>query len=79
MIQNRNRSTDIENKLMVTNCKGSGRGINWEFRISRYKLQYIKTEKILLYSNRRIYSISYNKPTVNNLCDSVKLEEITLI
>ena len=41
-LQNRNRLTDIENKLMVTNGKRKGEGINWEFGIKIYTLLYIK-------------------------------------
>ena len=39
-LQNRNRLTDIENKLMVTKGE-SGGGINWEFGINCYTLLYI--------------------------------------
>ena len=39
--QNRNRSTDIENKFMVTKGERRG-GINLEFRVKRYILLYIK-------------------------------------
>ena len=50
-LQNKNRLTDIENILKVTNEEEGG-GINWEFEISRYKLlgiEWIKN-KALLYS-----------------------------
>ena len=40
-LQNRNKLTDTENKLMVTKVKG-GVGINYEFEINRYIQQYIK-------------------------------------
>ena len=30
-LQNRNRLTDIENKLMVTKGERVGGGVNWEF------------------------------------------------
>ena len=40
--KNRNRLTDIENKLMVTRGERDGGGINWEFGINRYTLLYIK-------------------------------------
>ena len=40
-LQNRNRLTDIGNKLWLPKRKG-GVGINEEFGISRYKLLYIK-------------------------------------
>ena len=51
-LQNNDRLTDVENKLMVTKGKWWGRrGINWEFDISRYKL-LCKNQicKIQLYS-----------------------------
>ena len=50
-VQNRNRPTYIENKLMVTKGGTKG-GINWEFGISWSKLLYIKyiAIKDLLYS-----------------------------
>ena len=42
-LQNRNRVTDVENKLMVTGDGGKGRGgINWEIGIDIYTLLYIK-------------------------------------
>ena len=37
---NRNRITDTENGLEVTTGEGSGRGLDWEFEISRCKLVY---------------------------------------
>ena len=40
--QNRNRLTDLENKLMVTKGERRGQGINWEFGINIYTLLYIK-------------------------------------
>ena len=40
-LQNRNRLTDIENKLMVTKGERVGRE-NWEVGINRYTLLYIK-------------------------------------
>ena len=50
-LQNRNRLTDIENKLMVTKGERWG-GVNYKFRISRYTLLYIKyiNNKDWLYS-----------------------------
>ena len=41
-IQNRNKLTDIDKKLMVTKGEMGGGGINWEFGINRYTLLYIK-------------------------------------
>ena len=40
-MHNRNRFTDIENKLMVTKEEMAG-GINQEYGINRYKLIYKK-------------------------------------
>ena len=40
-IQNRNRPTDVENKLMVTKGERWG-GINYRFGINRNTLLYIK-------------------------------------
>ena len=47
-IQNRNRVTDVENKLMV----GEAGRMNKEYGINRYKLLYMKqiSNKDLLYS-----------------------------
>ena len=42
LFPNRNRLTDIENKLMVTKGEREGGGINQEYGINRYKLLYIK-------------------------------------
>ena len=41
LIQNRNKLTDIKNKLMVTKGEKWG-GINLKFGINRYTLLYIK-------------------------------------
>ena len=48
LFTNRNRLTDIENKLMVT----KGEGLNLEFGINRHTLLYVKqiSNKVLLYS-----------------------------
>ena len=40
-LQNRNRVTDVENKLIVTKGEGGG-GIHWETGIDIYTLLYIK-------------------------------------
>ena len=41
-----------ENRLVVAKGKGSGGGMEWEFRVSRCKLLYIEciNNKVLLYS-----------------------------
>ena len=45
-LQNRNRVTDVKNKLMVTRGKGGGvgvgGGINWEIGTDIHTLLYIK-------------------------------------
>ena len=42
-LQNRNRLTDIENKLMITNGKTwAGRGIDQEFGIKIHTLPYMR-------------------------------------
>ena len=49
---NRNRLTDIENRLVVAKGKGGGGGVEWEFGVSRCKLLYTEwiNNKVLLYS-----------------------------
>ena len=49
---NRNRTRDIENWLVVAKGVGGGRGLDWEFGISRCKLVYIGwiNNKVLLNS-----------------------------
>ena len=51
-LQNRNRITDIEIRLMAAKGEEGGRGIEWEFGVSRCKLLYIGwiNNKVLLYS-----------------------------
>ena len=41
-LQNRNRVTDVENKLMVTKGERVAGGINWETVIDIYTLLFIK-------------------------------------
>ena len=42
-LQNRKRLSDLENELMVTGRgEGLGGGIDWEFGIDMYTLQYLK-------------------------------------
>ena len=41
-MQNRNRLTDIENKLMVIKEEREETGINLEYGTNRYKLPYVK-------------------------------------
>ena len=55
--RNRNRLTDLKNRLIV--AKG-WREKDWEFRISRYKLAYIK------WINNKSYCIAH-RTIFNNL------------
>ena len=41
-LQNRNRVTDVEKKLMVSKGDWGEEGINWEIETDIYTLQYIK-------------------------------------
>ena len=64
-LQNRNRLTDIEKKLMVTKGETWG-GINLEFEIKIYTLLYVKqiNNKGLLYSTgdyTQYLMLTYNK------------------
>ena len=45
-----NRLTDIENRLVIAKGEEGGRGMDWEFRVSRCKLLYIGwiSNKVLL-------------------------------
>ena len=57
-LQNRNRLTDIEKKLMITQGEHGGEGINLEFGISRYTLLYVnQMNKYQLYRQEIIFSI----------------------
>ena len=49
---NRNRLTDIENRLVVAKWEGVGGGMEWEVGVSRCKLLYIEwiNNELLLYS-----------------------------
>ena len=49
---NRNRITNIENRLVVVKGEGVRGGMEWEFGVSRCKLLYIEwiNNKVLLYS-----------------------------
>ena len=47
-LQNRNRLTRVENKLMLIKAEGEG-GINLEVRISRYTVVYIKQKLRTVY------------------------------
>ena len=51
-LRNRNRLTDVENRLVVAKGEGVEGGMEWEVGISRCKLLYIGwiNNKVLLYS-----------------------------
>ena len=57
--------SQIEIRLVVAKGERDGRGINWEFGISRYKLVYIwrmgKQQGPTVW-HRELYLIFYNKP-----------------
>jgi len=50
--QNRNRLTDMENRLVVAKGEEGGSRMNWEFGVSRCKLWYLEwiSSQVLLYS-----------------------------
>ena len=52
LLWNRNRLTNIENRLVVAKGAGCGRRMEWEFGVSRCKLLYREwiNNKVLLYS-----------------------------
>ena len=58
---NRNRLTDLENRLVVAKGEGVEGRMDWEFGVSRYKLLYIGwiKSKVQLYStgNSNQYSV----------------------
>ena len=50
-LQNRNRLTDIENRLVIANGEGCEGGMDWEFGVSRCKVLYPWMEnEVPLYS-----------------------------
>ena len=51
---NRNRFTDVENRLVVTKGEGGGSGMHWEFGVSRYKSLHLEwiSNVVLLCSTR---------------------------
>ena len=51
-LQNKKRLTHIENRFVFAKDEGRGRGVDWEFGISRCKLLYKGwiNNKVLLYS-----------------------------
>ena len=51
-LQNRNRLTDIENRLVVAKGEEGGSGMDWEFAVSRCKLLHLEwiSNEVLLYS-----------------------------
>ena len=55
-LQNRNRFTDTENRLVVPKGEEGGSGMDWEFGVSRCKLFHLEwiDNKVLLY-NMELY------------------------
>ena len=51
-LQNRNRFTDIESRLVVAKGERGGSGMDWEFGVSRYQLLHLEwiSNEVLLYS-----------------------------
>ena len=77
-IQNRNRLTDIENRLVVDNGEGCGGGMDGEFGISRCKLFYMWwiNHKALLYSTGNYIQypqISHNGNEYKKMCVCVSV------
>ena len=52
LLQNRNRLTDFESKLMATKGDRSGEGMDWGFGIGTFTLRYVEwsANEDLLYS-----------------------------
>ena len=75
-LQNRNRLTGIENRLVVAKGEGEGGGVDWEFGISRGKLLHIGWihNKVLLYSTGN--NIQY--PVINHHGKEYKKECISI-
>ena len=44
-LQNRNRLTDMENRLVVTKEEGGGRGMDGEFEVGSCKLLIFRMDK----------------------------------
>ena len=59
-LQNRNRLSDVENRLVFAKGEGRVRGMDWEFGISRRKLLYTEqlNNEVLLYGTE--HSIQYH-------------------
>ena len=63
-MKNRNRLTDIENKLVVTEGDRGGSGMNWEYGVGRGKLshlEWISIEVILCSTGNYIQSLGINQ------------------
>ena len=64
-LQNRNRLTDIEIRLVVAKWEGGRRGMDWEFGVVRCKLLHLEwtNNKVLLYNTEKFIQsawINYN-------------------
>ena len=62
LYKEKEQTTDIENKLMVTKQERKGKeGINWEFGVNRYTLLYkIDKQQEPTVQHRELYSIPCN-------------------
>ena len=72
-LQNRNRLTDIENRLIVAKREWGKGGMDWKFGISRCKLLYRGWiyNKILLYSTGNYIQypvINHNRKEYEKVC-----------
>ena len=59
-LQNKNRLTDIVNRLVVAKGERRWGGMDWEFGISRYKtsIHRMGKQQVLLYSTRNYIQFS---------------------
>ena len=67
---------DIENRLVVVKGEAGGRGLGWEFGISRCKLVYIEwiNNKVLLYSTGNYIQypvINHNRKEYEKECTNM--------
>ena len=56
------KQTEIENRFMVAKGEGRGKGLDWEFGVSRCKPLHIEwlNNKVLLYSTGNYTGIKHN-------------------
>ena len=79
--QNRNRPTDIENKLVVAKGEGGGGGMDWEIGFSRYKLLYMEgiNNKVLLCSTENYIQCPMINHNVKEYFKKVLKKEVRYI